>query len=532
MIDILLLCAVVIMLCVVASRFSNRVGMPALLCFMALGMVFGSDGLFKIPFDSFRIAKDVCTIGLVFIMFYGGFDVNWKTAKPVALQSVLLSTIGVALTAFFTAGFCYWGLNFSFAESFLTGAVLSSTDAASVFSILKSKKLNLKDGAASLLELESGSNDPIAYLLVMIGIQMVNGGGGHSIGYLLFSGIVYGVLIGAAIAYLGVFILKKVDFVMDGLDTIFVIALVLLSYALPEFVGGNGFLSTYIMGIILGNSRIDNKIILAHFFDGITGLAQIVLFFLLGLLSYPHMLWDAALPAIAIALFMLLVVRPVSMFILMKPFKTTMAKWGLISWAGLRGAASIVFAIIVVADGHELGVDLFHIVFFVSLISVALQGGLLPFVAKKLDMIDAHGDVRKTFNDYQDESDISLIKISVKDGHNWENRLIRDVSMPTGALAIMIKRDNKILTPRGDTTILSGDKIILSVPSYQGNDEISLKEVHIGHSHKWCNKMVEELNLARHKLIVMIKRNDETIIPRGNTRIMEDDLVVVSKITE
>lgn len=530
MIKFLLLGSLVIILCIAASRFAHRFGMPALLLFMALGMVFGSDGLFKIPFDSYELSKNICTIGLVIIMFYGGFDVNWKAARPVAFQSVLLSTAGVVLTALFTGGFCYYVLDFNFGESFLTGAVLSSTDAASVFSILKSKKLNLKDGTASLLELESGSNDPIAYLLVVIGIQLINGGDGSPVWYLLFSGIVYGVLIGACIAVAGVFVLKRVDFVVDGMDTIFVIALALLSYALPEVVGGNGFLSVYIMGIILGNSEIGNKTSLVHFFDGLTSLAQILLFFLLGLLSYPHILWEVALPAVAIALFMIILVRPVSMFVLLRPFKISMQKWGLVSWAGLRGAASIVFAIIAVAEGVDLDKDLFHIVFFVSLISVALQGSLLPLVAKKLDMIDYKGDVRKTFNDYQEDSSMTLVKINIRKGHNWANKLVSNVSMPTGSLAIMIKRDGEVIIPRGDTMILENDKVILSVSTYQGNDDIRLKEVRINKSHKWCDKGIGELNLARNRLIVMIKRDEETIIPRGDTRILENDLVVVSKL--
>lgn len=528
--SIIVLCAVIMLLCIIASRFSHRFGMPALLLFMALGMVFGSDGLFKISFDSYELAKDICTIGLTFIMFYGGFGVNWKTARPVAVQSVLLSTVGVLLTALFTGGFCYFVLNFSFEESFLTGAVLSSTDAASVFSILKSKKLNMKDGTASLLELESGSNDPIAYLLVIIGIQLINGAGGTSVGYLLFSGIAYGIVIGVLVAMLGVFILKRVDFVMDGMDTIFVISLVLISYGFSQVTGGNGFLSVYLTGIILGNSKIGNKTVLVHFFDGITGLAQILLFFLLGLLSFPHMLWDVALPAIAIALFMMVVVRPLSMFVLLKPFGITKEKWGLVSWAGLRGAASIVFATIVIAEGAQLDLDLFHIVFFVSLISVALQGGLLPFVAKKLNMIDYHEDVRKTFNDYQEEASMTLVKVAVKEGHNWANRLLRQAELPTGALAIMIKREDEVIIPRGDTEILEGDRIILSVPTYQESDDVHLKEVSISGNHKWCEKRIEELELSRNNLIVMIKRGEETIIPRGNTYIHKGDVVVVSKM--
>lgn len=526
MIYLLLLCAAVIILSVVANRLSYRFGMPVLLLFMALGMVFGSDGLFRISFDSYEISKDVCTVGLVFIMFYGGFGVNWKVARPAAVQSVLLSTAGVAMTAFLTAGFCYYALGFSFHESFLTGAVLSSTDAASVFSILKSRKLNLKDGTASLLELESGSNDPIAYLLVLIGIQMIGGSASRPVWYLLFSGIVYGGLIGALIAALGIWILKNVDFITEGMDTIFVIALAMLAYALPEVVGGNGFLGVYIMGIILGNSPIPNKKVLVHFFDGITGLAQILLFFLLGLLSYPHMLLEVAFPAVCIAAFMLLVVRPVMVFVLLKPFGSSLRKWLLVSWAGLRGAASIVFAILVVADGVELNVDLYHIVFLVSIISVALQGGLLPKVAGKLDMIDERSDVRKTFNDYQEEASMTLVNMVITKDHNWENHLVSEISVPTDALAIMIKRGEETLIPRGDTRILRGDHVVLSVPSYDGEDEIRLKEITISSSHKWCGKMIGELELPKHRLIVMIKRGTETIIPRGDTRIEPEDVVV------
>lgn len=526
MIGVLLLCAAVIILSIAASGLSHRFGMPVLVLFMLLGMVFGSDGLFKISFDSYEIAKDVCTIGLVFIMFYGGFGVNWKTAKPVAVPSILLSTLGVGLTAFLTALFCYYVLSFSFNESFLTGAVLSSTDAASVFSILKSKKLNLKDKTASILELESGSNDPIAYLLVIIGIQMISGDGGDPVWYLLFKGIVFGILFGAAIAAFGSYILKKVNFVTEGMDTIFVISLAMLSYALPEIVHGNGFLSVYITGIILGNSRISNKSVLVHFFDGLTGLAQILLFFLLGLLSYPHMLLDVALPAISIAVFMIIIVRPISMFVILKPFKKTVRQWLLVSWSGLRGAASIVFAIIVVADGVELNVDLYHIVFFISLISVAVQGGFLPYVAKKLDMIDSHEDVRKTFNDYQEESSMTLMTMIITKGHNWENKLVSQVNMPSGALAIMVKRDGKTLIPKGETQILQGDHVILSVPSYHSDDEMKLKEISISQSHKWCDKLVGELKLSENHLIVMIKRGNETIIPNGNTRIIKGDIVV------
>ncbi len=524
---VLLLIAAILLSCIVANRFSDKFGMPVLIMFMALGMIFGSDGLFKISFDNYYATEQVCTVALIFIMFYGGFGTKWDMAKPVAGKAVLLSTIGVVVTALLTCGFCYLALRMSLMESFLIGAVISSTDAASVFSILRSKSLNLKDGTASLLELESGSNDPMAYMLTMIGLVFMQGSETSSIGYMLFAQICYGALIGVGIAALGIWIFQKTNIVPEGLDTIFVLALILLSYGLPLIVGGNGYLSVYITGIILGNSKIKNKAIMVHFFDGITGLAQILIFFLLGLLSFPHKLPTVLVPAVLIALFLLIVARPVAVFLLLKPFKCSAKQCLLISWAGLRGAASIVFAIMVMASEIGLQNDIFHIVFFVSLLSVTLQGSLLPVMAKKLDMVDEESDVRKTFNDYQEESAITLMRFFIPHGHNWENKKISEVHMPTGSLALMIKRDGETLIPRGDTLILANDNLILSVPSYYGDADVDLKEIIITKNHKWCKKTIEELNLPDDVLIAMVRRGDKSIIPSGKTLIEENDVIVM-----
>lgn len=527
MTGILLLVACVLVLCIVADRFSDRFGTPVLLLFMALGMVFGSDGLFKISFDNYYATEQVCTVALIFIMFYGGFGTKWEAAKPVAAKAVVLSTLGVVVTALLTCGFCHLVLKMSLIESFLLGAVVSSTDAASVFSILRSKSLNLKDGTASLLELESGSNDPIAYMLTMIGLVLLKGEKTASIGYMLFSQIVYGALIGVAIAVLGIFIFQKTSIISEGIDTIFVLALMLLSYGLPLIVGGNGYLSVYITGIILGNSKINHKPALVHFFDGVTSLAQILIFFLLGLLAFPHKLPEVFLPALLIAVFLLVVARPAAVFLFLKPMKSSVSQCLLVSWAGLRGAASIVFAIMVMASGIRLQQDLFHIVFFISLISVALQGSLLPFMAEKLHMVDAEADVRKTFNDYQEEAAITLMRFFVPHGHNWENKKISEVNMPTDSLALMIKRDGETLIPRGDTEILANDSIILSVPTYRGQMDVNLKEVVIDKNHSWCGKHIEELNLPDEVLIALVRRGDKNMIPRGKTRLEENDIVVM-----
>lgn len=523
---VLLLIAVVILLCILANRFAGKLGMPVLIFFIGLGMLFGENGPLGISFDDYGMTERVCSVALAFIMFYGGFGTKWKAARPVAVKSILLASAGVVLTALTLTLFCHMGLGISWEESFLIGAVLSSTDAASVFSILRFKKLSLKYGTASLLEIESGSNDPVSYMLTTIAIAMLTGGE-NSIGYMLFAQIVFGVLIGVGVAALAIFILQKSRLVTEGLDAIFVIAVVLLSYALPDMIGGNGYLSVYLTGIIMGNSHIGNKNILVPFFDGITNLAQISIFFLLGLLSIPVKLPSVMGIALAIALFLLLVGRPVMVFLLMKPFRAGLRQQVLVSFAGLRGASSIVFAIFAVSKAEALQYDLFHIVFMVSLLSVALQGTLLPRVAKWLDMIDEEADVLKTFNDYQEDSSITLMRMYIPNGHNWENRLVSQVSMPTDSLALMIKREGETLIPRGDTQILAGDSIILSVPAYQGVSDINLKEIPIDKNHHWCNKSIEELKLPENVLIAMIKRGDENMIPRGQTVIRENDVVVI-----
>lgn len=525
----LLLCCAVILSCIIANRFSNKFGMPALLCFMALGMIFGSDGLFKISFNNYFMTEQLCTIALIFIMFYGGFGTKWETAKPIAAKATLLSTVGVVVTALLTCLFCHYALRFSFSESFLIGAVISSTDAASVFSILRSKNLNLKNSTAPLLEIESGSNDPMAYMLTMIALTMINGDSGTHVPLMMFTQIVFGAAIGIASACLGIWILKKADIVTEGMDTIFVIALVLLSYALPTVINGNGYLSVYLTGIILGNSKINNKITLVHFFDGITGLAQILIFFLLGLLAFPHRLPEIFVPALLIALFLTLIARPAAVFLLLLPFRSSIRQCLLVSWSGLRGAASIVFSIMVIASGISLEHDLFHIVFFISLLSVAIQGSLLPMVSRKLDMVDNSSDIRKTFNDYQDDSDLTLMRMYIPTGHNWENRLINEVSFPTGSLALMVKRNKETLIPRGNTRILAGDTIILSVPAYRSENDGKLKEIEITLEHSWCGKCIADLNLPENILIALIKRGEENMIPQGSTLIHAGDKVVIYK---
>lgn len=438
----LLLAAAVITACVFCNRISNKFGIPMLLAFILLGMFFGSDGVVHIPFDNFKAAEQICSVALIFIMFYGGFGTKWSVAKPVVGRAVLLSSAGVILTAGMTGLFCFFALKIEPEESFLIGALISSTDAASVFSILRSRRLNLKYRTASLLEVESGSNDPCSYMLttILLGIMSGKGIGAGDIALTLSAQILFGLGAGGILSYMTVGILKKFSFTTEGFDAVFVFGMVLFSYAVPTAIGGNGYLSAYIFGILLGNRKLKTKKALVHFFDGITGLMQMLLFFLLGLLSFPSKMPEILGVGFAIAIFLTFIARPAAVALLLGPFHSRLNQQIFISAAGLRGAASIVFAIMAVTSGAAISYDVFHIVFFIVLFSILLQGTLLPFAARKLDMIDEKEDVLKTFSDYTEEVPVQFIEFRVKKNHPWAGSMVKDILLPPETLLVQIRR--------------------------------------------------------------------------------------------
>lgn len=527
----ILLVAAVILLCLSLNKMSNKLGIPMLLAYILLGMMFGTDGILKIPFDNFTIAEQICTVSLIFIMFYGGFGTNWKQAKPVAGKAVLLSTVGVILTAVTTGAFCHFILKMDFWESMLIGSVISSTDAASVFSILRSRRLNLKNNTASMLEVESGSNDPCSYMLTVIILTIMSGElSGSSLVVMIFSQITFGILVGVVVALAAAFILKKVNFATDGFDMIFVFSMALVSYAGASMINGNGYLAAYIAGIILGNTPLHHKKSLVHFFDGITGLMQMLIFFLLGLLAYPSQLPKILPIALAIAVFLTFVARPVSVFAILMPFRCPVKQQLLVSWAGLRGAASIVFAIMATVSPAYTKNDLFHIVIFIVLFSISIQGTLLGLVAKKLDMIDENGNVMKTFSDYSDEMPVEFVKISIKAGHPWENRKIKDLTSLPDLLLVLILRGEERIIPNGNTVVLAGDKIVLSALSPEENLGICLTEIPIEKDSKWIGKPLSRIKLGEEKLVLVLKRNEKVVIPNGNTVIRENDVLVISQL--
>ena len=527
---IILFCAVVIFSCIVTNKFSSKLGMPALMFFMFMGVLFGCDGVFKISFDDYDLTAKLCSIGLLFIIFYGGFCTRKPEKKIVTAQAVLLSSFGTILTAGFTCLFCYYALRIPFVESFLIGAVISSTDAASVFSILRSKRLNLRYGTAPILEMESGSNDPFAYILTVLGLVLLQGGTVESLVPMLFKQISLAILFGILIAYCGIFMLKRTRLLTEGTDTIFMVALALASFALPDLLGGNGFLSVYITGIILGNSEIRNKISLIYFFDGITALCQVLIFFLIGFLSFPHKIPEILVPAILIMLFLTFVARPLAVTLIMKPFKATWNQIFFISSAGLRGAASIVFAIMVVAENHSFIYDLFHIVFVVALLSVALQGSGLPYFAKRCNMIDRFADVRKTFNDYQQASAIALNSIVLDASHPWVGASLKEINISGKALVLLVNRDGKKFIPNGNTILKVNDEVLIGSTYSQSTEQINFCETFIDKAHEWKDVELKNLGFAENCLVALIKRNNEYFVPNGNSKILLGDTVIFYEI--
>lgn len=520
---------IIILLCVLFNRLSSKLGVPMLLAFILLGMVFGTDGLFKIDFDNYVFAEQICSVALIFIMFYGGFGTKWSEAKPVAGKAVLLSTMGVLLTAGLIGFFCYWVLHIGFFESLLIGSVISSTDAASVFSILRSKKLGLKYNTSSMLEVESGSNDPCSYMLTVIVLSVMGGNTGPgNVAYLVFAQFFYGILIGGLIAWGTLFLLRRVRFGTSGFEMAFVIGIALLSYALPTLIGGNGYLSAYIVGIVIGNGEIYNKKALVHFFDGVTGLMQMLIFFLLGLLATPSSMAPILLPSLLIALFLTFIARPLSVFAILSPLRCNARQQLLVSFAGLRGAASIVFAIMVTVDEAYLLLDVFHIAFCIVLFSILFQGTFLPLVAKRLNMIDVNADVMKTFNDYNDEVDLQFLKLAIAETHPWNHKMVKELPLPPDTLIVLVLRDGISVIPHGSTTILQGDVAILSGLSFAGDTAIRLKERIVSGDSQWINKTISDFSPHTGELVIMIKRGEHIIIPRGTTKIKENDIVVTN----
>lgn len=524
----LLLVGAVILICILMNRWVEKLAVPSLLVFMALGMCFGENGLLHIQFDDYVAVNAICSVSLIFIMFYGGFGTNLSAARPVAVQSVVLSTLGVACTAGSVAVFVHLVFDLSWAESLLIGSVISSTDAASVFNILRTKRLALKEHTDSLLEIESGSNDPISYMLTSVAVAVLTGQE-ISVPLLLLQQIALGIAGGLLLGRLAAWILGRGTFQSDQNQTIFIFSMAITAYALPSVLGGNGYLSVYLCGIWLGRCSLPQKRYMVHFFDVITHVCQVLIFFLLGLLVTPVELPAVLLPALAITAFLTLIARPAVVGLLLLPFRSSLGQIGVVSWAGLRGVASIVFAIMAVLGGASTHYHLFNLVFCIVLLSISIQGTLLPWVSSHLSMIDHAGDVGKTFNDYQEESSIDFIKVHLDPTHPWTGQSLKDLLLPNDLLVVMIARGGQNIVPQGDTLLLAGDLLVIAARGFEDREQLSLQEVAVDRGHRWQGKQLRHLHLPSHTLVILIKRGLDTIIPGGDTVILAGDLLVIAQ---
>lgn len=526
---ILFLIAIVIFFCIAFQRLLGKTGVPGLLIFILLGMLFGSDGLFKIYFDNYSFANQLCSMALIFIMFYGGAGTKWSTARPIAVKATLLSSVGTILTGGLVGLFCHYGLSFGWEEALLTGAVICSTDAASVFSILRSKRMNLKYNTAPLLEVESGSNDPFSYLLTIVVLTSMTGGGYGvwDMIWLLFLQVTIGALAGLFFSVVAKFVLTRFDISDSALDTTFLVGVALIAYTVPFLLNGNGYLAVYIAGIVLGNSRIPRKKTVISFLGGLTGLMQMLLFFLLGLLSFPSELPDVSMTAFAIALFLTFVARPVAVALVMTPFRAPLRQQLFVAWSGMRGAASIVFAIMAVTGAGTLQNDIFHIVFFIVLFSILIQGTLLPEVAKRLDMIDANENVLKTFNDYTQEMPVEFLQFTLHHGHAWEGKRVADIVLPPECILALIIRNHEKILPKGDTLLQEGDTLILGGKEGGEISAVHLYEREITKDDGWKEKRIMDV-VPDTSLVILIIRKNNVIIPNGSTILYENDWLYIS----
>ncbi|MDD2490655.1 MAG: potassium/proton antiporter [Bacteroidales bacterium] len=402
--NILLIGSVLIFVSVLAGKAAYKFGVPLLLLFLAVGMIFGSDGI-GIKFDSPYIAQFIGNVALSVILFSGGLDTKFKDIRPVLAPGILMSTLGVLLTTLFTGMLIYLitslltgfpGL--SIAESMLLASVMSSTDSASVFSILRSKGIVLKQTLKPLLELESGSNDPMAYMLMLIFLKMVITGNSTASSFITSFLIQFsvGALCGYGFAKLTLFFIKRLNTDNKSLYHILLLASLFFTQSATGLIGGNGFLAVYIAGLVIGNNKIQCDPTAYTFFDSVAWLSQLVLFLTLGLFVNPNELLTIAIPGILIAISLTFISRPFAVFITLSPFRNLSVKAKhFIAWIGLRGAVPIVFATYPLIAGIKNGQLMFDIVFFVTIVSLLLQGTSVSMAARKLSLSQ---DVEKSLN--------------------------------------------------------------------------------------------------------------------------------------
>lgn len=463
--NILLIGSVLFLISIIAGKTSFRLGVPTLIFFLIIGMLAGTDGIGKIEFNNPGIAQFIGIVALNFILFSGGFETDWKSVKPVFGMSFSLSILGVILTAVFLGIFTWQVTDFTLFEGLLLGSIVSSTDAAAVFSILRSKNVALKGHIRPMLEFESGSNDPMAYILTIMFLGMITGEvSSFALGVkLFFMQLVIGGGCGFLFGYFSKFVINRIKLDYDGLYPVLSITLMFLTYSLTNLAGGNGFLAVYLSALYLGNQNLLHKRTIMKMYDGLAWLMQIVLFLALGLLVFPSQIIPVVGAGLAISAFLMIVARPLACFICLAPFKIkTRVKW-FISFVGLRGAVPIVFATFPLMAGIDKAGMIFNIVFFISLSSVLIQGTSIPRVAKWLH-VDLPVNVKSvTPADVllAESLNSQMVEMTIASGYMAVGKKIVDLHFPQNVRIALIKKKGIYVVPDGNTLIGSGDVLFI-----------------------------------------------------------------------
>lgn len=475
--NILLVGSILLFISIVVGKTSYRFGVPTLLLFLAVGMLAGSDGIVGIQFDEPKVAQLIGIISLNFILFSGGLDTNWTYVKPVLREGLMLSTVGVLLTAISLGTFVWMVTDFTIYESMLLGSIVSSTDAAAVFSILRSKSLALRTNLRPTLELESGSNDPMAYVLTIAFLTLVVNQDQSlvSIIPMFFQQMIVGAIAGFGFGKLSKIIINKIKLDFEGLYPVLVIALMFITFSATDFVGGNGFLAIYICAVYLGNQDLIHKKTILKMFDGLAWLMEIVLFLTLGLLVFPSQIIPYMGIGLLISLFLIVIARPVGVFLSLIFFKMKLRRRFYISWVGLRGAVPIVFATYPLLAGIDKANMIFNIVFFISVTSILIQGTTLSIVAKWLNVAMPEKAKKITEMDklILDLPKSSLQEFEILPDYYAVNKRIVDLKFPQSAFIVMIKRNNEYLRPGGSTEIKSKDVLMVLADSQEDFDKVN-----------------------------------------------------------
>lgn len=470
--EILLIAAILLVSAIIFNKIGGKFGVPSLVIFILVGILAGSDGILGIYFEDFTLAQYVGIVAISYILFMGGLSVNIEELKPVFKEGSVLATFGVLITGIIVGVCTRYLTDLPLLECFLLGAIISSTDAAAVFGVLRSKSISLRNNLKPLLEFESGSNDPMAVFLTLGVIGLITAQlnpAGLVIDF--FKQMILGIAFGYLIAKFTVWIINKIRLDYDSLYVVITLASVLFAYSFISIIGGNGFIGVYVLGLGMASMRFVNKKTLIKFHDAIAWLMQIVMFLILGLLVNFKDGFAYTKQAFLIALILTFVARPIAVFLTTIPFKRSFKEKLMISWVGLRGAAPIVLATFPLTENVPHAMEIFNIVFFVVIISVLLQGTTITYIAKLLN-VDAPLEINHdSILEYgAKDTNNKMIEFTVSDNAEAAGRQLYELKLPEGALVSLIYKNGVYIIPTGSTTIEPCDVLFVLMDKNKEKD--------------------------------------------------------------